>query len=90
MANISPIFQKGNKLLRNNYRSITLTCVPRKIIEWLVHDEALYYMQINNLFDPNQHGICKGKSCVTNLLESINVITDAMESHLEVGPTGFC
>ena len=88
MTNIPPIFQKGNKLLRNKYRSISLTCVPGKIMERLVHDEAFYYMQINNLFDQNQHftriGFCKGKSCETNLIESIDLITESMESHLEV------
>ena len=32
-ANISPIFKKGSRVLRGNYRGISLTSVPGKLME---------------------------------------------------------
>jgi hypothetical protein len=53
-------------------------------MERLLRNAMLQHLLTNNLLDPNQHGFTPGKSCVTNLLETLDLITDAMESHLEV------
>jgi hypothetical protein len=53
-------------------------------MERLVRDKMLDHLINNNLLDINQHGFSPGKSCVTNLLEALDVITDTMEKHFEI------
>ena len=36
LANISPLFKKGDRSLACNYRSVSLTCVPCKLLEHIV------------------------------------------------------
>ena len=36
LANISPFFKKGDKYLACNYRPVSLTCVPCKLLEHIV------------------------------------------------------
>ena len=39
----------------------------------------------NNLLTNLQHGFVRGKSCQSNLVSMINILTDAIEHKLEVG-----
>ena len=73
-ANITPIFKKGDKNIAENYRPISLTSVPCKIMERIVRDELLNYLFLNNLINPSQHGFVYAKSCATNLLEALDII----------------
>ena len=40
LANICPLYKKGDRALPSNYRPVTLTCVPRKMLEHIV---CMYY-----------------------------------------------
>ena len=42
-------------------------------------------MTTNNLFSDSQHSFLKGKSCVTQLLEYLEAITEAMDNGNDVG-----
>jgi hypothetical protein len=44
----------------------------------------LNHLVVNNLLDKNQHGFVFAKSCQTNLIESLDALTDALESHHEI------
>ena len=83
-ANISAIFKKGEKKKTENYRPISLTCVPCKLMEKLVRDIIVRHMTENNLFSNAQHGFIKGKSCVTQLLEFLEDITQSIDNGDEV------
>lgn len=41
-ADITPVFKKGNKHLASNYRPISLTAVPCKILEHVIFHDILY------------------------------------------------
>ena len=84
LANITPIFKKGAKTKAENYRPISLTAVPCKLMERLFRNAMLDHLIQQKLLDPNQHGFSPGKSCVTNLLEAFDLITDAMESRYDI------
>ncbi len=39
----------------------------------------MVFLKRNKILDTNQHGFVKGKSCTTNLLEALDIITNAKE-----------
>ena len=53
-------------------------------MENLVRDEIMNHMTENDLFSNSQHGFIKGKSCVTQLLEFMEEITQAIDNGDEV------
>ena len=77
-ANITPLFKKGNRTSPSNYRPISLTVVLCKIKEGLIRDAMMSHLIANNLLSLHQHGFVIGKSCATNLIESLDIITEAL------------
>nr|XP_047127640.1 uncharacterized protein LOC124808536 [Hydra vulgaris] len=80
LANITPIFKKGNTNIASRYRPISLTSIPCKVLESLIRDEIMDYLINNSLLNENQHGFRKNESCTTNLLETLDITTDALEN----------
>ena len=74
-GNITPIFKKGVKGDPGNYRPISLTSVPCKIMEGIIKDNLVNHLSKDNLIHPSQHGFVKGRSVLTNLLEFFETIT---------------
>ncbi len=76
-ANITPIHKKGSKLNPANYRPISLTAVPCKIMETIVRNIMMDHLISNNLISSFQHGFVHNKSCHTNLLETLDITTES-------------
>jgi hypothetical protein len=74
-AYVSPIFKKGSRLTPANYRPVSLTSIPCKIMESLVRDRLMGHLRANRLINSQQHGFVPGKACVTNLLETFDYLT---------------
>ena len=83
-ANVTAMFKKGEKSNAENYRPISLTSVPGKLMERLVKNAIVEHMTTNNLFSEAQHRFLKGKSCVTRLLKYLEDITEAMDNGNDV------
>ena len=83
-ANVTVIHKSGDKTNPENYRPISLTSVACKLMERLIRDKIVDHMTQNNLFSPYQHGFIPGKSCITQLLETLEEITDAMDQGYDV------
>ena len=79
LANVTPIFKKGVKCKPENYRPISLTSLVCKTMESILRDKIVDHLQKNNLINPSQHGFMKQKSCLTNLLEFLEVITSLQD-----------
>ena len=71
-AEVIPVFEKGARSDPNNYRPVSLTAKSRKIMETVIRDSLLSYLENNNLISDNQHGFRPNGSCVTQLLEVIH------------------
>jgi len=67
-ANIVPIFKKGRRTDRSNYRPVSLTSV-----------KLLDFLQENKVINEAQHGFVRGRSCLTNLLETLENWTTALD-----------
>ena len=80
VGHISAIHKSGSRSKAENYRPISLTSVPGKIMERLIRDRIVDHMTENNFFSPEQHGFISGKSCTTQLLEFLEDLTEALDS----------
>ena len=74
-ANVIPIFKKGSRAEPGNYRPVSLTSVPGKLLERLVKNDIDAHVENNNLLKDSQHGFRRNRSTQTNLIEFGNVIT---------------
>ena len=71
-ADVCPIHKKGPLTDKGNYRPISLTSVPGKVLESIIKDRIVNFLETNNLIVTSQHGFRHGRSCVTNLLDFYN------------------
>ena len=71
-AHIVPVFKKGSSGDTSNYRPISLTCVPSKILERIVVNKILDHLYSNKIISRAQHGFVRRRSTCTNLLECHN------------------
>ena len=83
-GNIAAIFKKGDKTLPQNYRPVQLTSIVCKIIESIITEAILKHLALNNLEDLHQHGFTHGKSTVTNLIQALNVWSEALSHGIPV------
>jgi Reverse transcriptase (RNA-dependent DNA polymerase)/Endonuclease-reverse transcriptase len=83
-ANICAIHKKGMTCDPNNYRPISLTVIACKIMERLIAINLLSYLNTYNLISAEQHGFLARHSTETQLLETFNEWTKALDSHLHV------
>ena len=81
---ITALFKKGAKNLPSNYRPISLTSIICKLLERIITDCIIKHLTDNNIYDKRQHGFTKKRSTVTNLLEALNVWSEALSHHLPV------
>ena len=77
MANIVPIFKKGNNEDVSNYRPIYLLSVISKITERCVYDKLLLFLE-NQIYHL-QHGFVKGRSCTTQILNDFHLIAKGID-----------
>ena len=65
VANVTPVYKGGDVESVNNYRPISLTSIPCKMMEHII----LHNLNeiLNNVLHHRQHGFRKGPSCQTQL-----------------------
>ncbi len=79
-AYVSPVFKKGSRHTASNYRPISLTSIVCKLMETLVRNHIVSFIQEKKLFCNEQHGFIKGRSCVTHLLEVLETWTKVLDT----------
>ncbi|KAF1590602.1 UNVERIFIED_CONTAM: hypothetical protein FQV16_0005669, partial [Eudyptes robustus] len=75
LANVTPIYKKGRKEDPGNYRPVSLTSVPGKVMEQIILSAITWHVQGNQAIRPSQHVFMKGRSCLTNLISFYDKVT---------------
>ena len=78
-ANVSPIFKKGNRAEPSNYRPVSLTSIPCKLLEHIIHTNVMGHFEKYNIINEEQHGFRKGRSCESQLALTINDLAKILD-----------
>ena len=74
----------GSKLDANNYRPISRTSVPSKIMEFLIRDKIVEHPMAYDLISDYQHGLVPDRSCVTQLPDTLEEWTAWLDQEEKV------
>jgi hypothetical protein len=79
-AEVTALHKKGSRSELGNYRPISLTSVPCKIMESLIRDNIMKYLIENSLLNNKQYGFVKGRSTMLQLLHMLDVWTNYLDN----------
>ncbi|GAB0184195.1 mitochondrial enolase superfamily member 1 [Grus japonensis] len=79
LANVVPIFKKGKKEDPHNYRPVSLTSVPGKIMEKITLGVIKKHLKDNTVIGHSQHGFMRGRACLTNLVSFYDKVTHLVD-----------
>ena len=84
LANICPLFIKGDRSLACNYRPVSLTCVPCKLLEHIVCSNIMAHLDEHRLLSEKQHAFRKWHSCETQLITVIDDLAKILDNQGQV------
>ena len=79
-ALIVRLFMKGQKQQPSNFRPVSLTSVACKVLEHIVHSNIMRHFDQNNILTDKQYGFRKRRSCVTQLVTTVQGIASQLWS----------
>ena len=65
LANICPLFKKGDRAFACKYHPVSLTCVPCKLLEQIVCSNIMAHLDEYQLLSDRQHAFRKRHGCET-------------------------
>ncbi len=83
-ANVTPLFKKGSRKVPGNYRPVSLTSCIGKLMESVIKDKITQHLEKFKLIRNSQHGFRAKRSCLTNLLEFLEFVTEYVDKGLPV------
>lgn len=80
IAHVVPIHKGGSKKDVGNYRPISLTSIPCKILEHILYKQILNHLNKHKVLINEQHGFRRGLSCTTQLVEFYHDIISSVDA----------
>ena len=84
VANVSPIFKKGDKSQPANYRPVSLTSVCSKVLDDIIHSHLMNFFEDNQILCDQQHGFRKHRSCESQLLTTVQDLASGIDNSQQV------
>lgn len=83
IATVTPVFKKGSKSDRKNYRPISVLPYFSKVFETTIKNRLLEHLQQNNLISEKQYGFLKFRSTCTAATSLINQIAQSLNKRMK-------
>jgi len=74
-----PNFKKKTREDLGNYRSVSLTLIPRKVMKQIILATISKYIMDMKMTGSHHYEFMKGKSCLTNLIAFYDEMTSLMD-----------
>ncbi len=84
LVHVVPLFKKGDKHERNNYRPVSLLPCVSKILERIVFKYLFNYLRDNGLLSKDQSGFQPGDSTVNQLAFLYNFLCKSLDEKKDV------
>jgi len=72
--------KKGNKGAPENYRPVSLTSQCCKLLEAIIRDNMIEYLEKSKIVTDSQHGFRTGRSCLSNLLSFFDQVSEGVDT----------
>ena len=82
VAEVIPLFKKGDNTIFYNYRPISILPAISKVFERVIFDQLPEYFHTRELYYSSQYGFRKKHSTELATLEIIDIIIQEMDKHL--------
>ena len=76
LANVIPVFKKGEKYDAANYRPVSLTCICCKTLEYILVSNINKHLAFESILADCQHGFRSQRSCETQLVQFYHDIVE--------------
>ena len=81
---ISPLFKKGDRHQAENYRPVSLTFVPCKILEHIICSHIMKFFDIHKILTNLNHGFRSGFSTESQLLVTLHDLLQSFDKKQQV------
>ena len=78
---IDTVHKKGDKHIVDNYRPVSLLPIFGKILEKLLFNSIMDFLEENNLLNSNQSGFTRNDSCESQLLSIVHNIYSSFDCY---------
>ena len=84
LVNICPLFKNDDRSLACNYRPISLTCIPCKLLKNSVCSNSMAHLDEHKLLSDKQHAFRKRYNCETQVTMVIDDWAKVLDNHDQV------
>ena len=80
LAKVTPIFKADDRTLPSNYRPISVLPIFSKILEKIMHNRLVSFLDKHNILSNHQYGFREKHSTFMALISLIDKVTEEMEN----------
>ena len=84
LANVTPIFKKGNHQLMSNYRPVSLLSLVSKVFERILYNKLYDYCYEHNILTPKNSGFKKKDSTINQLIHLTHLVYKGLDDEKKI------